>query len=170
MSKLPYENNQRDETSHGEEEEAGQNPLHRKFQSNMANEKKREELKVVTVEFNISMHCNACERTVAKIISKFKGVETFRTDMNKHKVVVTGRIDPQKLLKKLKNKTGKKVEILANKREEEGSRDTGENAVSEAIPRPVNDRCRPPISYDCCENNDLLMFFSDENPNACSIM
>lgn len=98
------------------------------------------------------------------------GVETFRTDMNKHKVVVTGRIDPQKLLKKLKKKTGKKVEILANKREEEGSRDTGENAVSEAIPRPVNDRCRPPISYDSCENNDLLMFFSDENPNACSIM
>ncbi|KAF9677957.1 hypothetical protein SADUNF_Sadunf08G0161900 [Salix dunnii] len=140
-----------------------------RIRSNMANEKKREESKV-TVELKISMHCNACERTVAKIISKFKGVETFRTDMNKHKVVVTGRIDPQKLLRKLKKKTRRKVEIVGNKREEEGSRDTGENAASEAIPRPVNERCRPPISYDCCENNDLLMFFSDENPNACSIM
>ncbi|KAL9363964.1 hypothetical protein Peur_041837 [Populus x canadensis] len=87
----------------------------------MANEKKREELKVVIVEFRVSMHCNACERTMAKIISKFKGVETFTADMDKHKGG-------------------------ANKREEEGSKDTGENVASVAIPQPINGHC-PPIFY-----------------------
>ncbi|KAJ6904019.1 heavy metal-associated isoprenylated plant protein 19-like [Populus alba x Populus x berolinensis] len=96
----------------------------------MANEKKREELKVVIVEFRVSMHCNACERTI---------VETFTTE---------------KLLQKLKMKTRKKVEIAANKREEEGSKDTGENVASEAIPQPINGHC-PPIFNDCCENKDL---------------
>ncbi|KAJ6980931.1 hypothetical protein D5086_019086 [Populus alba] len=136
----------------------------------MANKKKKEEdLRAVVAEYKVSMHCNACERTVAKIISMFKGVETFRTDMNKHKVVVTGRIDPQKLLKKLKKKTRKEVEIVANKKEEEGSKDTSRteeiNVASESFPQQY-----PPIFFDCCKNNDLLMAFSDENPNACSIM
>ncbi|KAJ6889884.1 heavy metal-associated isoprenylated plant protein 19 [Populus alba x Populus x berolinensis] len=136
----------------------------------MANKKKEEEdLRAVVAEYKVSMHCNACERTVAKIISMFKGVETFRTDMNKQKVVVTGRIDPQKLLKKLKKKTRKEVEIVANKKEEEGSKDTSRteeiNVASESFPQQY-----PPIFFDCCKNNDLLMAFSDENPNACSIM
>ncbi|XP_034930325.1 heavy metal-associated isoprenylated plant protein 19 [Populus alba] len=120
----------------------------------MANEKKREELKVVIVEFRVSMHCNACERTMARIISKFKRVETFTTDMSKHRGGGNRQNRPQKLLKKLKKKTRKKVEIAASKREEEGSKDTGENVASEAIPQPINGHC-PPIFYDCCENEDL---------------
>ncbi|KAL0855629.1 hypothetical protein Bca101_060782 [Brassica carinata] len=76
------------------------------------------------VEFNVSMHCNECERKIARIISKFKGVETFTTDMNSHKVVVTGRLDPKKLLKKLKKKTGKRVKIVAkDDKDDESSKD-----------------------------------------------
>ena len=41
------------------------------------------------------------------------GVEKFITNMNEHQVVVTGRIDPMKVLEKLKKKTGKKVEIVS---------------------------------------------------------
>jgi len=26
------------------------------------------------VEFNVSMHCNDCERKIARVISKFKGI------------------------------------------------------------------------------------------------
>ncbi|BBG93238.1 Heavy metal transport/detoxification superfamily protein [Prunus dulcis] len=74
-------------------------------------------MSVIVAEFSVSMHCNACERTVAKTLSKLKGVEKFTTDMNKHKVVVTGKMDPQKVLKKLRKKTGKKVEIVVDKEE-----------------------------------------------------
>ncbi|KAL6191043.1 hypothetical protein ACLB2K_037436 [Fragaria x ananassa] len=61
----------------------------------------RKNCRVVVAEFKVSMHCNACERIVAKTLLKFKGVENFGTDMNNHKVVVTGKIDPEKVLKKL---------------------------------------------------------------------
>lgn len=89
-------------------------------------------------------------------------MEKFTTDTNKHKVVVTGRFDPQKVLKKLKKKTGKRVEVLVNK-EKTPTSSNGEDLV----PEEVSD---PPM-FDCCEEiNEMLIMFSDENPNACSIM
>ena len=36
--------------------------------------------------------------------------------MNNHKVVVTGKFEPQKVVKKLRKKTGKKVEILVKEK------------------------------------------------------
>ncbi|KAF3963094.1 hypothetical protein CMV_012478 [Castanea mollissima] len=120
----------------------------------------RKNYRVVVVEFKVSMYCNACERTVAKAISKCKGVEKFTTDMKKHRVVVTGRIDPQKVLKKLKKKTGKKVEIIVKK--EDASKESNEG-VSKLD-------SNQPILFDCCNDDEWLMMFSDENPNACSIM
>ncbi|KAJ8767551.1 hypothetical protein K2173_017620 [Erythroxylum novogranatense] len=133
----------------------------------MGDEKKKDDLKEVVVEFNVPMHCNACERTVAKTISKFKGVERFTTEMNKHKVVVTGRVNPQKLLKKLEKKTRKRIEIFVDKNEEEDacneeeSNNKGEN---------VELWFAWPPFFKCCKENDVLMMFSDENPNACSVM
>ncbi|KAF8015998.1 hypothetical protein BT93_H1524 [Corymbia citriodora subsp. variegata] len=140
--------------------------------------KKKEELKVVVVEFRVSMHCNACERTVARTISKIKGIEKFSTNMNQHKVVVTGRIDPKKVLKKLKKKTGKKVEILENKEDpakEDGANDgandgEGEGESETMVAVEQNAVIHPSMLGYCCVENEVLMMFSDENPNACSMM
>ncbi|XP_010027010.2 heavy metal-associated isoprenylated plant protein 19 [Eucalyptus grandis] len=136
--------------------------------------KKKEELKVVVVEFRVSMHCNACERTVARTISKIKGIEKFSTDMNQHKVVVTGRIDPKKVLKKLKKKTGKKVEILENKEDlanEDGANDgEGEGGSKTMVAEEQNAVIHPSMLGYCCVEDEVLMMFSDENPNACSVM
>ncbi|CAK8563613.1 unnamed protein product [Lathyrus sativus] len=125
----------------------------------MGKNKKVEQNKLIVVEFKVSMHCNACERNVVKAISKCKGVEKFITDMNQHTVVVTGRIDPKKVLKKLKKTTGKKVEILSNKDEESNS-------------EPDRLVIIPPLPFenDCCIETEDLKMFSDENPNACSMM
>lgn len=87
-------------------------------------------------------------------------MEKFTTDMKKHRVVVTGRIDPQKVLKKLKKKTGKKVEIIVKK--EDASKESNEG-VSKLDSNQQ-------ILFDCCNDDEWLMMFSDENPNACSIM
>jgi hypothetical protein len=83
--------------------------------------------------------------------------------MNKHKVVVTGRIDPQKVLKKLKKKTGKRVEIVV-KKEDASKAYNGEEYLASKLASNSS------ILFDCCKDNELLMIFSDENPNACSIM
>lgn len=111
----------------------------------------------MVVEFKISMHCNACERSVAKVISKFKGVETFTTNMIEHKATVKGQIDPKKLLKKLKKKTGKRVEIVVN---EEDDDDKEESSSSSGEMVALG-------NYGDCKG---LWMFSDENPNACFVM
>ncbi|CAJ2634434.1 unnamed protein product [Trifolium pratense] len=127
----------------------------------MGKNKKVEQNKLITVEYNVSMHCNACERTVAKVINKCKGMETFITDMNRHVVIVTGRIDSNKVLKKLKKKTGKKVEIVSIKDDEETNDESNDMLV-----------IMPPFLYEngCCIKTEDLMMFNDENPNACAIM
>ncbi|KAG9149154.1 hypothetical protein Leryth_003156 [Lithospermum erythrorhizon] len=78
------------------------------------------------------MHCNACERSVAKIICKMKGVDTFMTDMPNNKVVVTGRINYQKLWKKLRKKQGKKVEMVI-KKDEENDQPKGESGRANTL-------------------------------------
>ncbi|CAL1397086.1 unnamed protein product [Linum trigynum] len=140
------------------------------------------------------MHCNACERVVAKTISKFKGVEKFTTQMHKHKVVVTGRnLDPQKLLKKLRKKTGKKrAEIVAaddgggQKEKVDDDGGGGEGAVDGSGMEMVTTTppagvlvpfyyCQPDYYYYVWpwrhpSYEVYFTAFSDENANACLVM
>ncbi|XP_057421675.1 heavy metal-associated isoprenylated plant protein 19-like [Lotus japonicus] len=117
---------------------------------------KKVELKKLIMEFKVSMHCEGCQKSVAHALSKFKGVEKFTIDRNKHWVVVTGRIDPKKLLKKLKKTTKMTVEIASEKNEE---------SCYECV---MQQQFLPPNCCIKCE--DLMMMFSDENPNACVIL
>ncbi|KAL8139599.1 hypothetical protein V2J09_005620 [Rumex salicifolius] len=132
-----------------------------------------EEKEQIQVEFNISMHCNACERKVAKVISKIKGVERIMTDMRNHKVVVMGRFDPDKMLKKLSKKTGKRVEILTP--EGGGGGDgNGDDGNSNEDEDKATDPGLPLLMEEeggwCDADNPVFTMFSDENANACSIM
>ncbi|PIN15506.1 Copper chaperone [Handroanthus impetiginosus] len=122
------------------------------------------------------MHCDACERGIAKAISdmkgffisffscsflpSFNGVEKFMTDMKNHKVVITGRIDAQKVLKKLKKKTGKRVELLV---------------VDEDCEKEEKEESKEQVMDDSWlvryyEDGEIHMMFSDENANSCFIM
>ncbi|KAI3992381.1 hypothetical protein MKX01_009247 [Papaver californicum] len=127
----------------------------------MVNEKIR--LERVRVEFQVSMHCKACERTVARAVSKCKGVETFSTDMANHRVIVKGKVKPIDILKKLKKKTGKKVEIIVPNK--------GVAAKPNEEDNSTNDR-RNSTTLICDDWDKCQVFtmFSDENPNACLIM
>lgn len=91
--------------------------------------------------------------------------------MNNHKVVATGKFDPQKVLKKLKKKTGKRAEIVVNKEKAPASSTTDQSNGPELSVQPKVARDDPLlIMFDYCKENELLMMFSDENPNACTIM
>ncbi|MED6119743.1 hypothetical protein PIB30_014607 [Stylosanthes scabra] len=132
--------------------------------NSMGKDKSVEQDEVISVEYRVSMYCNACERTVAKAISKCKGVEKFVTDMNEHRVVVTGRIDPNKVLKKIKKKTSKKVEIIVEN-QDENSDDGSNNECDGIVLVPLFF-----LGNDCCISNETLMMFNDDNPNACVLM
>ncbi|CAA7037165.1 unnamed protein product [Microthlaspi erraticum] len=92
-----------------------------------------------------------------------KGVETFVTDMPNQKVVVKGKIDPKKLLKKLKKKTGKRVKIVVNEeRDEESSKD---DSVLEIDMELICLRDESVFGYNDREF-EKFMWFNDENPKA----
>ncbi|CAN1149887.1 Heavy metal-associated isoprenylated plant protein 19 [Linum perenne] len=151
----------------------------------MEDPNQEQEEQTLVVEYRVPMHCNACERLVAKTISKFQGVKQFTTQMHKHKVVVWAHdIDPMKLLRKLRKKTGKKAEIVEEKE------DGGEEVAAAAVGGGDDENrglCPPPLEmglaagfvpYQCCYyyychynySDGLFTAFSDENANACSLM
>ncbi|ESQ39843.1 hypothetical protein EUTSA_v10001194mg, partial [Eutrema salsugineum] len=112
-------------------------------------------------------------RKIAGIVSKFKGVETFLTDINSHKVVVKGYFDPKKLLKKLKKKTDKRVKIVEKEEKDEESNQQHEESSKNAENKNVLEVDMEMIglgdeSVFRCYDNELekFMLFSDENPKA----
>uniref|UniRef100_A0A7N0ZXK3 HMA domain-containing protein n=1 Tax=Kalanchoe fedtschenkoi TaxID=63787 RepID=A0A7N0ZXK3_KALFE len=118
------------------------------------------------------MYCNACERSLANAISKFKGVERFTTDMKRNRVVITGKIDPEKVMKTLKKKTGKRVELVpAAKQEPEKVVD--EKQIMESPSGQDGEALMKELVLfggSHWRGCDLMTMFSDENPNACSVM
>ncbi|KAL1209314.1 Heavy metal-associated isoprenylated plant protein 17 [Cardamine amara subsp. amara] len=70
---------------------------------------------VTEAELKIGMYCERFAKKIRKVSCQFEGVEACITDMNSQKVMVSGNFNLGKLVKTLKNKTGKKIEILMKK-------------------------------------------------------
>nr|GLL43762.1 heavy metal-associated isoprenylated plant protein 19-like [Ipomoea trifida] len=107
-------------------------------------------------------------------LSYYEGVEKFTTDMNENKAVVIGHMDPSKVLKKLKKKTGKRVEMVvaAPENEEEAEEDDAagrEAAVNGSSVEPAPEMIQE-YAGECSGDSAVYTMFSDENPNACVIM
>ncbi|XP_024989102.1 heavy metal-associated isoprenylated plant protein 28-like [Cynara cardunculus var. scolymus] len=62
------------------------------------------------VEMIVNMDCHGCERKVRKALRNMNGVESIDIDMNMQKVTVSGWIDQEKVLRKVR-RTGKKAEL-----------------------------------------------------------
>uniref|UniRef100_A0A0E0PB67 Uncharacterized protein n=1 Tax=Oryza rufipogon TaxID=4529 RepID=A0A0E0PB67_ORYRU len=96
----------------------------------------------IKLELRIYMHCKACERSVRRAIEKidaqsilpeistnytYAGVEKVEVERGENKVTVTGGGDfePEKAVRRIKKKTGKKVEILALEEEDDDHEEDG---------------------------------------------
>ncbi|KAK3035862.1 hypothetical protein RJ639_032999 [Escallonia herrerae] len=75
------------------------------------------------IVLGVYMHCEACAEKVVKSLRgfddrwcliKFSSVEEVVTDTNEHKVTVKGKkADPTKVAQRLRNKTGKHVDLIS---------------------------------------------------------
>ncbi|XP_054810007.1 heavy metal-associated isoprenylated plant protein 20-like [Prosopis cineraria] len=122
-----------------------------------------------TVEIKVKMDCDGCERRVKHSVSGMKGVKEVDVNRKQSRVTVTGYVDPNKVLKKVKS-TGKRAEFwpyipynlvaypyVAQAYDKKAPSGYVRNAV-QALPNPH------------APDEKLTSFFSDENPNACSVM
>ncbi|PIA58401.1 hypothetical protein AQUCO_00500372v1 [Aquilegia coerulea] len=149
-------------------------------------EKKDEPPPVITVVLLISMHCEACAQVIQKRIRKIDGVESVETNLANHQVTVKGVLDPEKLVESVYKKTGKQAYIVPQeeekkeeeKKEEEKKEEVKkEEAAAEGEKKEGDDENKteikkseywPPKYY--VEYAYAPQIFSDENPNACSVM
>ncbi|KAI5589116.1 hypothetical protein BDE02_05G140200 [Populus trichocarpa] len=136
--------------------------------SNVKKGKKRKQMQ--TVALKVRMDCEGCERKIKSVLSGVKGAKSVDVDMKQQKVTVTGYVEPKKVLKAALS-TKKKVEmwpyvpytLVANP------------YVSQAYDKkaPANHVRAVPVTATISEttmDDNYTNMFSDENPNACSIM
>ncbi|WOL06422.1 heavy metal-associated isoprenylated plant protein 20-like [Canna indica] len=131
--------------------------------------KKRKQFQ--TVELKVRMDCDGCELKVKNALSSMKGVQSVNINRKQYKVTVTGFVEPHKVLKRVQS-TGKKAEMWPY---------VPYNLVSQPYAPQTYDKKAPPgyvrnvevltVSSQVPRPEDQLTnLFSDDNPNACSIM
>lgn len=119
------------------------------------------------------------------------GVESVTTDVGNNKVVVKGIVDPEKLVTDVYKRTRKQASVVKEEEEgeekkkeeekkekeekveekkegegEDGGKEGGEDKTTSDIKK--NEYW--PSKYYYTEYSYTPQFFSDENPNACSLM
>ncbi|XP_004492985.1 heavy metal-associated isoprenylated plant protein 21 isoform X1 [Cicer arietinum] len=122
-----------------------------------------------TVEIKVKMDCDGCERRVRNAVATMKGVKSVEINRKQSKVTVNGFVDPNKVLKRVKNTGKKRAEFWPY---------VPQHVVTYPHAPGVYDKRAPagyvknvqtlPSSIDTEEK--LMSYFSEDNVNACSIM
>ncbi|WJX27327.1 hypothetical protein P8452_16155 [Trifolium repens] len=148
-------------------------------------EKKDEPPPVVTTVLKIRMHCDACAQVIQKRIRKIKGVESVETDLGNDQAIVKGVIDPAKLVDEVYKRTKKQASIVKEeekkeeeKKEEQKKEEKKEEDKKESEEENKEDDNKTEIKRsEYWPSKDYVDYayyapeiFSDENPNACSVM
>eukprot|EP01018_Ginkgo_biloba_P037962 Gb_20922 [translate_table: standard] len=130
--------------------------------------KKRKQMQ--TVELKVRMDCDGCERKVKNAVSSMSGVKSVDVNRKQQKVTVTGYVEPNKVLKKVKG-TGKKAEIWPY---------VPYNLVYHPYAAQSYDKKAPAgyvrnVEYNTMStpsriDEQYTTLFSEDNTNACSIM
>ncbi|KAA8538034.1 hypothetical protein F0562_027386 [Nyssa sinensis] len=123
-----------------------------------------------TVDLKVRMDCEGCELKVKNALSSLKGVKSVDVNLKQQKASVTGFVEPKNVLKKAQS-TGKKAEPWPY---------VPYNLVAHPYVAQVYDKKAPPgyvrgtedtaITTLSTVEEQYTTMFSDENPNACSIM
>uniref|UniRef100_A0A0A9CXY1 HMA domain-containing protein n=1 Tax=Arundo donax TaxID=35708 RepID=A0A0A9CXY1_ARUDO len=135
-------------------------------------EKMMQRRQVRTVELRVRMDCERCEREIKKVLSGMRGVQHVEVNRLQQKVTVTGEVDPHAVLRRAQA-TGKKVEPWWPQNPPAAVALYGIGAAqlqahdSRWAPAPA---CYPRSLEAAIGAEHITNLFSDDNPNACSIM
>ncbi|PKI60760.1 hypothetical protein CRG98_018843 [Punica granatum] len=157
-------------------------------------EKKEEPPAPITVVLSVRMHCEACAQVLQKRVRKIKGVESVETDLSNDKVIVKGIFEPQMLVYYVKKRTGKQASIVKDEEKKgeeekkEEKKEGGDQDKKGDAPEEKKDEGDQDEKSDEDKNKTDIkrseywpskyymeyayapQIFSDENPNACSVM
>ncbi|QCE15853.1 heavy metal-associated isoprenylated plant protein 24 [Vigna unguiculata] len=132
--------------------------------------KKKKKKQMQTVALKIRMDCEGCARKVKHVLSGVKGAKSVEVDLKQQKATVTGYVEAKKVLKAAQS-TKKKVELwpyvpytmVANPY-------ISQAYDKKAPPNMVRKVADTANVSETTVDDRYVQIFSDENPNACSIM
>ena len=135
--------------------------------------KKRKQFQ--TVEMKVRIDCEGCERKVKKAVEGMKGVSSVEVAAKQNKVTVTGYVDATKVMRRVAYKTGKRVEPWPYVPYEMVQHPYAPGAYDKKAPagyvrNVVSDPTAAPLARASSTEVRYTAAFSDENPNACSVM
>ncbi|OAY77138.1 heavy metal-associated isoprenylated plant protein 27-like [Ananas comosus] len=138
--------------------------------------KRRKPKQLQTVAMKVRIDCQGCQRKIKNALKAMKGVTSVEVNAKQNKVTVTGYVEARKVMERLAQRTGKKVEPWPY-------------VPYEMVPHPyapgVYDKKAPPgyvrgvalVDPDAAPlarasslEEKYVSAFSDENPNACALM
>ncbi|KAK1297159.1 Heavy metal-associated isoprenylated plant protein 26 [Acorus calamus] len=129
-----------------------------------------------TVEIKVRIDCEGCERKIKRSVEGMKGVTQVEVDPKQNKLTVIGYVNPEKVVRRVRWRTGKKAELWPY-------------VPYDTVPHPyvpgVYDKKAPPgyvrnveflpqqttaLARASSTEEKVSTAFSDENPNSCSVM
>lgn len=128
------------------------------------------------MEIKVKMDCEGCERRVRKAVEGMRGVSQVEVNPKQSKLTVVGYVDPKKVLRRLRHRTGKAAEFWPY---------VPYNIVDHPYAPGTYDKKAPPgyvrnvllqdpqassLARASSFEVKYTSAFSDENPNACSVM
>ncbi|GER27341.1 heavy metal transport/detoxification superfamily protein [Striga asiatica] len=151
---------------------------------------KDKETAVTTAVFKVNLHCEGCIDKIYRTVSKTKGYEDMKIDGQKDLVTVTGAIDMKALAEALSEKLKKNVSIVPPKKDGEKKENGGDDKGKDGGDKAEGNKMQtllggypypfmpgPVVIGEQLHYNPYPAYqyyapgiFSDENPNACTVM
>ncbi|CAK8540159.1 unnamed protein product [Lathyrus sativus] len=122
-----------------------------------------------TVEIKVKMDCDGCERRVRSSVSHMSGVKEVDVNREQSKVTVTGYVDRNKVLKKVQS-TGKRAKFWPYVEYNLVAYPYITQAYAKNAPSGFVKNTELALPNPNGADDKITSFFSDDNPNACSIM
>lgn len=128
-----------------------------------------------TVEIKVKMDCEGCERRVKKAVQGMKGVTEIDVQPKQSKLTVIGYVDPNKVLHRIRQRTGKKADFWPYVPYDVVEHPYAPGAYDKkAPPGYVRNVLQDPEASSLARASSFEVkyttAFSDDNPNACVVM
>ncbi|XP_031399572.1 heavy metal-associated isoprenylated plant protein 22-like [Punica granatum] len=131
--------------------------------------KKKKRKPMQTVKIKVKMDCDGCERKVRNAVSSMKGAKSVEVNRKQSLVVVSGYVEPRKVLEEVKS-TGKKAEFWPYVPIDLVAYPYVPQAYDKKAPSGYVKNAPQAQADPDAPGEVLANYFSEENPNACSIM
>ncbi|CAA2976952.1 heavy metal-associated isoprenylated plant 21-like [Olea europaea subsp. europaea] len=115
------------------------------------------------------MDCDGCERRVKNAVKNMKGVTNVEVRRKQHRVTVSGYVDPNKVLKRVKS-TGKRAEFWPYIPYNLVQYPYVSQAYDKRAPSGFVRNVAQAVPVPNASDETMTYLFSDDNPNACHVM